>query len=138
MLNKQTTYKLLRLKKKPLGPRHRILGTDKNIFLDLVRKEKGLEVEKFLIERKPLQWRHFIVRIVCTTKEEDIRNIWKKFYKGDLKWGVRNAMRKAEENNLPTKSRRQRQDKNSWISESIRKSYKSFPTFSCSATSHLI
>ena len=32
LLNKQTSYKLLRLEKKPLGRRHRILGPDKNIF----------------------------------------------------------------------------------------------------------
>ena len=62
------------------------------------------------------------MRLVCTTGGErgiELRALWVKLYKGDLKWGVRDARMRAKEkicgkNQLP--------DRNSWISTSIRQS----------------
>ena len=123
LINKKEAYKLLRLENKNLGPKHRILGTDRIKFLELLKKEKGIEVENYLDTMKPLQWRHFIVKTVCAAKEEDIRDLWKQMYKGDLRWGVRDARIKAKENNWPSKLEIKRRDRNSWIAGSFRKSY---------------
>ena len=115
--------KLLQIKNKPLGPKHRVLGTDKQKFKELIQDVTGKEFNDCLKDMKPLKWRHFIVRTVCTTKEivgEDLRSLWKRFYRGDLKWGVRDARRRAKERNWNRTSRRsKKQDRNSWIAKSI-------------------
>ena len=73
-------------------------------------------------EVKPLQWRRFIVRLVCTTEGQkgiELRNLWVKLYTGDLKWGVRDARMRSKEKSF---GKIQLPDRNSWISTSIRKS----------------
>jgi hypothetical protein len=128
LINKKEAYKLLRLENKPLGPKHRILGKNRIKFLELVKMETGVEVEDYLDTMKPLQWRQFIVKTVCTAKEDEIRYLWKQMYQGDLKWGVRDSRMKAKEKNWPTKLEIKRRDRNSWIAGSIRKSYLSNKT----------
>ena len=83
--------------------------------------EREIEVEEFLDTMKPLQWRQFIVKIVCTAKDDEIRSLWKQMYQGDLKWGVRDVRMKAKEKNWPSKLEIKRRDRNSWIAGSIRK-----------------
>ena len=128
LLDKKEAYKLLRLENKPLGPKHRILGKNRSRFLELVNMEREIEVEGFLDTMKPLQWRQFIVKTVCTAKDDEIRSLWKQMYQGDLKWGVRDVRMKAKEKNWPSKLETKRRDRNSWIAGSVRKSYLSNKT----------
>ena len=109
---------------KPLGIRHRIQGNDRQDFKEMIEDITGLCLEDTL-KQKPMQWRNFIVRTVFSAKErkgEDLRNLWVKVYKGDLKWGVRDARQKAKEKNWPRKDSNtylQNRDRNSWIASSL-------------------
>ena len=117
-MKEKAATKQLQMESKPLGPRHRILGCE---------EITGDKVEDTLKQR-PLQWRNLMVRTVCATtgkKGEDLRNLWLKIYKGDLRWGVRDARLRAKEKNWPRKDSNaylQNHDRNSWIASSIRKS----------------
>ena len=69
---------------------------------------------------KPSQWRHFIVRLICSSEGQtgrELRRLWVKLYKGDLRWGVRDARLRAKEKNW---RKNQPCDRNSWIATSIR------------------
>ena len=131
-LNKRKEdYKNLKSEKRPLGPMHRILATQRKEFLDLIKQVKEIETDSFLENLKPLQWRHFIVRTVCTATEEKgerLRKLWGEMYQGDLRWGVRDARRKAKDRNWPVGQITSRRDRNSWIAASIRKSHMSVAT----------
>ena len=126
LMKDKEDYRLLKLEKKILGPRQRILGTDRHKFMKLMKEVTGQDVKNYLEGVKPLEWRQFIVKLVCSTtgKEgEDLRNLWRQMYQGDLKWGVRDARRRTNEKRWSKKDTRiKRQDRNSWIAYSIRKS----------------
>ena len=54
----------------------------------------GEDIEKNIKQRKPIEWRNFFVRHICSAEGspgENIRSLWKKIYAGDFKWGVRDA-----------------------------------------------
>ena len=117
------SYKQMQAELRPLGPRHRILETDKKKFTEIVEEISGNKIETSLTDMKPLRWRNYIIRLLCTakgTKGEELRSLWIKVYRGDLKWGVRDARLKAKEKNWPKKDTSQSQDRNSWISSSLR------------------
>ena len=86
MLQESEAKKELQRENKPLGPRHRVLGVDRNKLKELVEviTRENIEAMK---QRKPLKWRNFIVRTVCESTEDrgdQLRDIWVKVYKGDL------------------------------------------------------
>ena len=128
-LNKRKEdYKKLKSDKRPLGPMHRILGTQRKEFLGLIKEVKEIETENYLENLKPLQWRQLVVRTICTAKEkkgERLRKLWMEMYQGDLKWGVRDARLKAQERNWPMGQITSRRDRNSWIAGCLRKSHMS-------------
>ena len=118
-------YLSLKDENKPLGSRHRIRSRDKKRFLKLLMELNCIEDESAAKNMKPKQWRHLTVRAVCTAKQElgaELRDLWKTIYKGDLKWGIRDARWKAERNNWPRNQVTTKRDRNSWISASIRHS----------------
>ena len=122
LINEKETYKKTKLENKPLGPRHRVAESDRIRFKELVEEIQHKTIESLLDEIKPLQWRRFIVRLVCTTEGQkgiELRNLWVKLYTGDLKWGVRDARMRSKEKSF---GKIQLPDRNSWISTSIRKS----------------
>ena len=119
---KREAYKLLKSEHRPLGPKHRILFTQKKRFLELLKENKTVEIESL----KPLQWRQFVVRAVCTTNYEhgeELRKLWREMYQGDLQWGIRDVRLRAQANNWPMHQVTTRRDRNSWIAASIRQSY---------------
>ena len=127
MLQESEAKKELQRENKPLGPRHRVLGVDRNKLKELVEVITGENIEA-MKQRKPLKWRNFIVRTVCEStgdRGNQLRDIWVKVYKGDLQWGVRDERFRAKEKNWPRKDSNaymQLKDRNSWIASSILKS----------------
>ena len=111
---------------KPLGPRQRILETDRSEFSSIVEVLTGNNIDDLLSSLKPNQWRDFIVRLVCSSKGENgdkLRKLWIQIYKGDLIFGIRDERRKAKESNWPLRSQNPgRRDRNSWIAYGLRKS----------------
>ena len=110
---------------KPLGPRQRILETDRREFFDIVEEASGHSTDELLSSLKPLQWRDFIVRLTCSSKEENgekLRSLWVKMYRGDLRYGIRDVRKEAKENNWPLRSQNPgRRDRNSWVASALRK-----------------
>ena len=131
LLRKSEANRKLQMENKLLGPTQRVLGVDRKYFKEIVEEITGENIEITLKERKPLSWRNFIVRIVCSTtgeKGEDLRNTWVKIYRGDLQWGVRDVRFRAKEKGWPrmdSNSYMQKKDRNSWIASSILRSLKS-------------
>ena len=67
-----------------------------------------------------MKWRNNIVRAVCESdgeKGDNLRNLWVKVYKGDLKWGVRDE--RLIEKGWPSNAYLQNQDRNKWIASSL-------------------
>ena len=122
LVNEKEAYKRSKLENKPLGPKHRVVESDRIRFKELVEEVQNRTIESLLVEMKPTQWRRFIVRLVCTTEGQkgiELRTLWVKLYKGDLKWGVRDARMRFKEK---ISGKNQLPDRNSWISTSIRSS----------------
>ena len=128
LLQDKEAHKKLLSECKPLGPRHRIFGKDKEQFKELIEDITGEPIKASLEQMKPLKWRKFIVRLVCTDNKkvgDELRSVWVSMYKGDLKWGVRDARLQAKEKNWPKmdgNSYLQKHDRNSWIASCVRKS----------------
>ena len=124
-------YTILKSENRPLGPKHRIIKTQRKRFFELIQTVKKLDIETCLRELKPLAWRQFVVRVVCSAKDEhgrELKDLWKLMYQGDLKWGVRDARLKAETKNWPMNQVTSRRDRNSWIASSLRQGYLSEKT----------
>ena len=125
LIKRKEAYTILKSDNRPLGPKHRILLTQRKQFSELMKKVKDIDIETSLNDLKPLEWRHMVVRTVCTIEEEkgrELQELWKQMYQGDLKWGVRDARLKAEVNNWPMNQVTRRRDRNSWIAASLRQS----------------
>ena len=123
LISDREAYIRTREENRPRGPKHRIHCADKNRFKELIEQMQDTSMKTLLTELKPLRWRNKIVRLVCTGKGiegNDLREVWKKIYKGDLRWGVREARMKYKERNSQKKG--YGQDRNSWIAASLRKS----------------
>ena len=92
LLKKKENYENIKRNNRPLGPHQRILGSLRNEFLKIIEEDSGVSIENILKEYSPSQWRHFIVRKVCSMGEDmglRAREIWLEMYRGDLVWGVR-------------------------------------------------
>ena len=117
--------KLLQEENRPLGPKQRILTTDTKQFMKVLEESSGLGIESF-IEMKPLKWRHAIVRHVCSAvglNGQLLRNLWRKIYKGDLHYGVRDMRLKAKKEGWKKKGNYSKyKDRNSWIAFTLRNS----------------
>ena len=128
LIQEKERNKEIKSKLKPLGPRHRILGSDRDEFKQLIEKVIGDSIDTNVIKLKPLKWRRFLVRMVCTSEGligEQMRTLWIKIYQGDLMWGVRDMRLLAKEKNWPRMdniSVNQNQDRNSWVAMAVRKS----------------
>jgi hypothetical protein len=118
------TLKEIQNEKRPLGPRQHILRLDLKQFSLLLEKLSGSKIEDTIANLKPLQWRDFVVRMVCSKNEEgkEMRKLWMKMYQGDLLHGVRDERRKAKDKNWPIRYYPGRKDRNSWITFFLRKS----------------
>ena len=85
LLQEKDANKQLQQENKPLGPRHRVLEIDRKQFADLIEEMTGENIQKELKQRRPLQWRNFLVKTVCSAdgqNGETIRNIWSKCIRG--------------------------------------------------------
>ena len=121
--NRKDAYTILKSENKPLGPKHRIVLTQRKRFLEVIQDVKSVNIGTSLTNLKPLEWRHFVVRAVCTAKGEQgriLKDLWKQMYQGDLKWGIRDVRLRAEEKNWPMHQVTSRRDRNSWIAASLR------------------
>ena len=109
-------------KRKRLSSKHRILGAQKVKFVEIVEEITSQKMIEHM-KMKPTQWRHYMVRLVCTAggrRGDELRDLWEEMYQGDLKWGVRDARFKALENDCPKKSPYiKKNDRNSWIARSL-------------------
>ena len=129
LIQAKKAKKQLQQKNKPLGAKHRILEDDRIHFGDLIEEVTGERIENRLKQWRPLKWRNYFVRAVCSSEGnngEELRKKWAKIYKGDLKWGVRDARIRAQEKNWPRRDSNaylQQNDRNSWISFSLLKSF---------------
>ena len=126
LLAEKSKTKNLHFLNKPLGPRQRILESDRIEFCDALEEVTGNCIDDLLFNLKPLQWRDFIVRIICTSAGENgdkMRRLWDKMYQGDLRFGIRDVRREAKESNWPLRNQNPgRRDRNSWIANSLRRS----------------
>ena len=93
---------------RPLGPRTTIFETDrKEVFQEVTRNA----LHDLLATLKPIQ------------SGDKLREAWSNFYRGDLRFGIRDVRRKAKEKNWPLRKQNPgRQDRNSWIGHNLRKS----------------
>ena len=92
LLKKKENYENIKRNNRPLGPHQRILGSLRNEFLKVIEEDIDDSIATILKEYSPSQWRHFIIRKVCSMGEEmgsRAREMWLEMYKGDLVWGVR-------------------------------------------------
>ena len=118
---------MLRSDNRALGLRYRILKRKRIEFMDLVQRVNEMMNKDELEEMKPLQWRQFCVRTVCTAKDEygeKLRTLWAEMYEGDLRWGVRDVRKRAKADNWPMSLITRRRDRNSWIAACIRQGNK--------------
>ena len=117
--------KTLRRECQDLGPRRRILHKDCVQFVELVEEFKGKGVLQEMSNWKPRKWRDYIVRLVCTKEGErgdQLRELWKAVYRGDLKWGVREARSQAAAKNFPPVGGiTSKRDRNSWVAAYLKK-----------------
>ena len=63
-----------------------------------------------------------MVRLICSETGElgdNLRELWKTIYRGDLKWGVRDA--RFEAKNFPPRGLTSRKDRNSWVAAYLKK-----------------
>ena len=126
-LNKEKTFsKKMKFKNRTLGPRTAILEIERQEFTQICESLTGCKMEALLSDLKPVQFRDFVVRVVCSSTGEGgerLRELWKNMYRGDLLHGIRDLRKKAKEQNWPLRKQNPgRKDRNSWISHNLRKS----------------
>jgi hypothetical protein len=123
LISDREAYKKAKEENRPLGPKHRIHCGDREKFKELIEQMQDKSMKRLLKDLKPLRWRNKIVWLVCSGTGEtgnELREVWKKIYKGDLRWGVRDARMKHKEKNCQKKG--YGQDRNSWIAASLKNS----------------
>ena len=112
-------------KNKVLGPKHRILFDDREVFIDLIEKIAGEKIDTYLL-LKPKAFRKLIVRLVCSSTGElgdRLRSIWVKMYGGDLVWGIRDARWNVLQNlKKKGKAKGSGNDRISWVCRAVRNS----------------
>ena len=118
--------KKLKYENKPLGLRTAILESDRQEFTQLLEDSTGSRMESLLSSLKPVQFRDYIVRVVCSSTGESgemLRQLWSRIYKGDLQHGIRDLRSQAKERSWPLRKQNPgRRDRNSWIAHNLRKS----------------
>ena len=121
---KKKKLKEIQLDKQPLGKRRNILASDIKQFSNIIEDIANCSIVDTISTLKPIQWRNFVVKLVCSTQGEQgetLRKLWVKMYKGDLVHGIGNIRRKAQENNWPIRRKTTgRRDRNSWIAFVLR------------------
>ena len=125
LLNQKEITKKDKFETRPLGPRNTILECDRKEFFQLLDEVTGRKWDNLVTCLKPVLWRNFIVRSVCSADGENgerLRELWIQVYKGDLLYGVRDERRRAKDLNWPARKQNPgRRDRNSWISHALRK-----------------
>ena len=126
LIHENINYKNVLNENKKLGPRKRVLQSDTKHFMKLIGTITRSRNNCSIKEKTPKEWRNYIMRLVCSTKGphgEELRNLWKKIYAGNLEWGVINARMAAKDNGWTVRDKRPKgNDRNSWICWNIRKS----------------
>ena len=116
----------MKFENRTLGPRTAILEIERQEFTQICESLTGCKMEALLSDLKPVQFRDFVVRIVCSSTGESgerLRELWKNMYRGDLLHGIRDLRKMAKEQNWPLRKQNPgRKDRNSWISHNLRKS----------------
>ena len=94
-------------------------------FAHLLEDLRENKLESIVETLKPIQFRDYVVRFVCSSTGEAgerLRKLWIKMYKGDLRYGVRDARREAKESNWPLRMHSPgRKDRTSWIVFALKK-----------------
>ena len=124
LIKKREEKKLLRLNNEDYGVKRRILNADCRKFRTLMETCHYPGVLEEILEFPPRRWRHFVVRTVCVTKGDTgvkLRELFKRIYAGDLKWGVRDARFEAVKNKWPKRGVTSLRDRNSWVCACLRK-----------------
>ena len=102
------------------------MESDRRDFAATFEDWTGNKLEHILVSLKPIQWRDYIVRVLCSAEGENgvkLRRLWIKLYEGDLLYGVRDERRKAKALNWPLRTNNPtRKDRSSWIAQALRKS----------------
>ena len=118
--------KKIKFENRPLGPRTAVLESDRQEFTEICESLTGSKMKALLSDLKPIHFRDFVVRLVCSSTGERggrLRELWLSMYRGDLLHGIRDLRRKAKEQNWPLRKQNPgRKDRNSWISHNLRKS----------------
>ena len=109
---------------RPLSTLRRVSSVNISEFIHLVEEASMRRMEELLM-LKPRDFRDNIIRIVMATQGvngEKLRDLWVRMYVGDLKNGIRDARRDAENKGWPIKKPQPvGKDRNSWIVFFIRK-----------------
>ena len=125
LITAKVLYKEHLEKNKVLGPKHRILFDDREVFIDLIERITGEKIDTYLL-LKPKAFRKLIVRLVCSSTGElgdRLRCIWVKMYGGDLVWGIRDARWNVLQNlKKKGKAKGAGNDRISWVCRAVRNS----------------
>ena len=126
LIEQNKESKKIKFVNRPLGLRNTILESDRREIVEICEQITGSSLDLVLNNFKPVQWRNFIVRLVCSSTGEEgerLRDFWVKLYRGDLLFGIRDVRFKAKEENWPLRKQNPgRKDRNSWIAHALRKS----------------
>ena len=114
----KATYNKSLIQNRPLSASRRVYSVDADEFIHLVEYISMKSMEK-LVRLKPRDFRDNILRIVMGTEGENgekMRALWIKIYRGDLRYGIRDARIEAEGKGWPFKKPQPMgKDRNSWI-----------------------
>ena len=126
LVKQKENDKKLKFSNRPLGPRNSVLDSDRHEFAELLEIVSKSNVTDLVTNLKPSQWRDLVVRLVFSCVGENgnaLRELWIKCYRGDLRFGIRDERKRAEELNWPLRKQNTgRKDRNSWIAHALRKS----------------
>ena len=117
--------KQLRKKRIRENRKQRIFPKHKSDFMKHLKDYLGFNVEENKTLVKSTKWRNLVVRAVCLAEGncgENLRELWKCMYKGDLQNGIRDTRLKTKEGNWPVNNITKRKDRNSWITAYLKTS----------------
>ena len=79
LVKERNEYKKPKLQNKSLGPKHRVLGTHRDSFKELVEIIQDKTIDSFITDLKPQELRRIVVRLLWTTEGregDELRKIW--------------------------------------------------------------
>ena len=94
---KDQAERKLKQDNRPLGYNYRIQIPKREKFEELMM-EHGFNVKDLALKVSPIRWRKLILRQVTdpdSSYGSDLRDLWKEFYAGDLKNGIRDQRREV-------------------------------------------